>query len=240
LKQPENDIFYYQLKNLIAEFSDRFAPNEMHEFYFFAINHCIRRLNDGSVEFGIEAFRLYQTALEAGFLFKDGNLSRFTFHNIVATGLRVGETDRVRDFIQNYQQHLEIKYRDSSVSFNLARLEFAEEKYGQVLQLLQNANYRDPLLNLAAKILLMKTFYTLGELDSLHSHLEAMRNYINRSEVIGYHRVNYLNIIKFMEKVLKINPLDKKKRENLKSKIQNAPILSEREWLLQCVGTLTF
>jgi tetratricopeptide (TPR) repeat protein len=150
----------------------------------------------------------------------------------VAAGLQAGEPDWVNEFIHHYKNALERPYRESSFSFNLARLEYARRRYDAVLELLQKANYHDPLLNLAAKTLLLKTWYELGEYDLLQSHLDAMRNYIRRKRVIGYHKTNYLNIVKYTEKLLKINLLNPKETAELKAGIHNEEILTEREWLL--------
>ena len=235
LTKPEGDAHYHEFKKLIGDFAPAFLPDEMRECYLFAINHCVRRLNEGITAFGLEALELYRKALSGGFLFENGFLSRFTFHNIVAAGLRSGELEWVEKFIHEFKDRLEKKYRESSVSFNLARLEQAHGRHGSVLQLLQNANYRDPLLHLPAKVLLLKTCHEIGATDLMLAHLDAMRNYINRSEVIGYHRTNYLNIVRFLEKVLQTNHLDKKAVEKLRAQIEREKVLTERAWLLECL-----
>lgn len=125
----------------------------------FAINHCIRRANSGAREMEHELLNLYRRALDAGSLFENGVLSRFTYHNIAATGLRCGELDWAETFIHRYNDRLERQYRESSLSFNLARLEYARRRFDSVLTLLQKANYNDPLLHLAAKTLLLKTYF---------------------------------------------------------------------------------
>lgn len=232
LTTPQDDTLYHTFSALIQAHTEAFAADEMREFYLFAINHCIRRLNEGNSLFGTEVLKLYRTALEHGFLFENGVLSRFTYHNIVAAGLRADELDWVGEFIEKYKSNLERKYRESSFSFNLARLELAQGRFDSVQALLQNANYRDPLLNLAAKTLLMKTYHSLGEFDLLQSHLDAMRNYIHRKDVIGYHRKNYLNIVRYMEKVLALNSADKKAKTQLREQIEKEAVLTERLWFL--------
>ncbi|HRI60281.1 MAG TPA: hypothetical protein PK228_11175, partial [Saprospiraceae bacterium] len=139
----------------------------------------------------------------------------------------------VRYFIGEYKNKLEKTYRESAFSYNLARLEYESGHYGYVLELLQKANYRDPLLNLAAKTLLLKTYYDMGEHDLLQSHLDAMRNYIHRKRVIGYHRTNYLNIIRFTEKVMRLNTVDKKELEALRQAIGQEEVLTEKNFFLK-------
>lgn len=236
LSYPEEDTYYQVFKQKLAEVASAFPAEEMREFYMFSINLCIRRANSGEREMEQEILKLYRMALEAGYLFENGILSRFTYHNIVAAGLRCGELDWVEGFIRQYSSMLERKYRDSSMSFNLARLHYAQNHFDSVLQLLQKANYQDPLLNLAAKTLLLKTYFSLGEHDLLLSHLDAMRNYIHRKKVIGYHRNNYQNIIRFTERLLQLQPSDRPARATLQQDIEKETVLTEKTWLLSCLS----
>lgn len=236
LKQPEEESHFQAFKQLLLEASDRFGKVEMWDLYLFAINYCIRSLNAGLKRFFKEALDLYKSGLNTGHLLENGVLSRFTYHNIVAAGLQTGDLGWVDFFIHEYKNSLERSYRESSFSFSLARLEFARRRYDVVLELLQKANYRDPLLNLAAKSLLLKTWYELGELDLLQSHLDAMRNYIHRKRVIGYHRTNYLNIVRYTDKLLRLNWNSKKEVEGLKNELEKEEVLTEKEWLLGQVG----
>jgi hypothetical protein len=98
--------------------------------------------------------------------------------------------------------------------------------------LLQHANYRDILLNLSAKTLLIKTYYELDEFDALTSSLDAMRNYIRRKRVIGYHRTNYLNIVKYMEKLVSLNLSDRAAVERFRTALKEEVILSEKAFFL--------
>ena len=236
LSYPEEDTYYQAYKQKLKAVETAFPAHEMREFYMFSINLSIRRANRGERNMEQEVLRLYRQALEAGYLFENGILSRFTYHNIVAAGLRCGEMDWVEEFIRLYSPMLERKYRDSSMSFNLARLHYARNRFDSVLSLLQKANYRDPLFSLAAKTLLLKTYYVLGEYDLLLSHLDAMRNYIHRKKVIGYHRTNYLNIIRYTERLLYPDSLDRQAKNTLLKEIEKEQVLTEKEWLLGCLG----
>jgi hypothetical protein len=192
-----------------------------------------RGLNAGNNRFFREAFDLYRAGLEEKHLLEDGMVSRFTYHNVVAIGLWLGELEWVRYFIGEYKNRLEKRYRESSFSYNLARLEYESGHHGYVLELLQKANYRDPLLNLAAKTLLLKTYIDLHEFDLLQSHLDAMRNYIHRKRVIGYHRTNYLNIIRFAEKAMRLSVGDKKETAALREAVQQEKVLTEKAFFLK-------
>lgn len=228
LRNPGEEIHFQRFKQLLLGQSGLFFEEEMNGLFILAVNYCVRRINAGEGRFFAEALDLYKEGLSKQYLLENGVLSRFTYHNIVAAGLHTGELDWVHFFIHEYKNRLEKQYRDSSFSFNLARLEYARRRYELVLELLQRANYRDPLLNLAAKTLLLKTYYDLDEIETLESHLDAMRNYIHRKRVLGYHRTNYLNIIRYTEKLIRLNPNDKNAVYMLRQEIEQETVLTEK------------
>lgn len=236
LRKPSEEVHFQRFKSILFDDGERFSSEELHGLFILAINYCVRRLNAGDAKYYREALELYQEGLSKNHLLEDGVLSRFTYHNIVAVGLQVGELDWVRYFINEYKNRLERRYRESVFSFNLARLAYAERKLGHVLELLQKANYRDPLHNLAAKTLLLKTYFDLGELDSLQSLLDAMRNYIQRKRVLGYHRTNYLNIIRYAEKLLRLAPNDRSAAMALREAIEKEEVLTEKAFFLGLVN----
>ncbi|MCB0560120.1 MAG: hypothetical protein KDD09_14300, partial [Phaeodactylibacter sp.] len=108
-------------------------------------------------------------------------------------------------------------------------------QYGKALEYLQRSEYQDLLLNLAAKTLMIKAFYELEEFDTLESHLEAMKVFLRRKDIIGYHRRNYRNIIRYTQKLLHLNWNDRGEVEGLRKTIEAEEVLTERAWLLEQV-----
>jgi hypothetical protein len=235
MRFPENEQHFQQFKHSLLNDRGIFSGEEMHGLFIWAANYCIRRLNAGEKRYFQEVLDLYKPGLESGYLLENGVLPRYTYHNVVAAGLHTGDHEWVNYFIHYYKNALEKPYRESAFSFNLARLEFARKNYGAVLDLLQKANYRDVLVNLATKTLLLKTYYALDEFDLLESHLDAMHNYITRKRVIGYHRANYLNIIRYATRLLSLNFSSKTEVEKLRAAVMAEEHLSEKEWLLTMI-----
>ena len=80
---------------------------------------------------------------------------------------------------------------------------------------------------------LIKMFYEESEFDALESLLESMRTYLQRKDVIGYHKSNYKNIIKYTKKLINSFAYSKQKKLDLKDEITNANPLTEKSWLLE-------
>lgn len=233
MRYPDQEVHFQHFKQALLGSSGQFAEDEVHGLFIWAINYCVRRINAGQRGYFAEALDLYKAGLESRILLDNGVLSRFTYHNVVAAGLHTGDHDWVLQFIHQYKNDLEKPYRESAFSFNLARLEFARKRYHEVLNLLQKANYRDVLVNLSIKTLLLKTWYELDEHDLLQSHLDAMQNYIRRKRVLGYHRANYLNILKYTTRLLTVRFDRSDDLRQLREQVQQEPYLTEKEWLLE-------
>ena len=232
LANPQEEQYFFAFRAHLFENEQLFQAEELRDLYLLAINYCIRRLNQGEMQYAKEGLDWYKRGLASGGLLTDGILSRFTYRNIVAMGLKVGDFEWVQSFIYEYKPLLEKQHRESMFTFNLAKLAYHRKQYQEALNLLRKAKYKDLLLNLAAKTLLLKTYYELEEWDMLESHLEAMQNYLRRKKVMGYHQTNYKNLIHYTKKLVSVSPYNKTAKEGLEKRLGNEEILTEREWLL--------
>ena len=198
-----------------------------------ALNFCINRCNSGIDIYWQKVFLLYQLGFEKKILLEDGLISGRTFTNAVWSGLKLREFDWAEDFISKNQQFIEEKNRTSVVHFNRSRLHFERGEYNQAMQLMLGFEYDDLLWNLIAKTMLLKIYYEQGFYDALESHLEAMRAYLQRKEILGYHKANYKNILSLTRKLLHLNPFSLPQKEKIKKLVAETNPLTEREWLLR-------
>lgn len=233
LANPQEEAYFLTFRAHLFENEHLFQAEELRDLYLLAINYCIRRLNQGEMQYAKEGLNWYKRGLASGGLLTDGVLSRFTYRNIVAMGLKVGDFEWVQSFIYEYKALLEKQHRESMFTFNLAKLAYHRKQYPNALTLLRKSKYKDLLLNLAAKTLLLKTYYELEEWDMLESHLEAMQNYLRRKKVMGYHQTNYKNLIHYTKKLVSISPFNKTAKQNLERRLSSEEILTEKEWLLE-------
>jgi hypothetical protein len=225
--------FYHRFRQLLVEHAELFPKEELRDLLLIAINYAVRQVNSGNQSYYEEINKLYKLGLSSDSLLDEGRLSRFTYQNIVIAALRTQDFEWAEDFLYQYRSALGRTYRDAVFSYGKAQLAYYTQQFGQALELLQKANYRDPLHNLGAKTLLLKIYYETDETETLLSHLDAMEQYIRRKTVIGYHRTNYLNIVKYTRALASLNPYDKEARVQLFHQMQKEEVLTEREWLTE-------
>ena len=223
---------FRRFRTLLEENSGTFTREEISDLWLFALNYCIKQLNTGSRPFGQEALELYQLGIEREILLENGVLGRFTYKNTVALALLYGQYDWAQAFIHRYQSMLEAGFRENFYHYNLARYFFSVKNYGRAMELLVKVDDSDLLLNLDSKLMLLKMYYELGEMDALESLLASMNAYICRRKELGYHQTHYLGIIRFTKKLMALRPGDAMAAAALRASIEAAAGLPEKEWLL--------
>lgn len=233
LSDVENEDNFRRLKTLIGEKSQLFSPAENRDLYLSAINFCLRRHNRGErPAYTREALELYRAALEKGFLFENGLLQKFTFNNILRLACSAGERDWARQFLDDYRQYLPAEDRDNIFRFNLACWHYLGREYVRVPGLLQTFDFSDRDTQLAARQMLLRSYFELQEWQALDSLLKSFYTFLRRRHDIGYQRLMYLNLIKFTRKLVG-GRLTRRKAADLAGRIRVEAYVAEREWLLE-------
>lgn len=235
LTASETEPYFDSFRSLLMLHREFLPADEQRDLYLLAINYCIRKINQQQPGYYIQAFSLYKSALEAGLLLENGFLSPFAFNNIVAIALKVGETDWAEQFIFMYAPYLEGRHRDTNMKLNLARVSYLKKDYRAAMLHLQEADYKDLINNLIAKTLLLKIYYETDEYDALNAHLQSMQRFIGRQRVIGYHRDNYLNIIRYTRRLLQLKLSDTGEVCSFRNQIDAATPLTEKDWFLEMI-----
>jgi hypothetical protein len=223
---------FQSLKDFIVEKGGIFPQTEIRDLTLVAINFCIKKLNSGEREYEQQALDLYKNGLKTGSFLESGELSTYTYTNVMLLAVKKGEFEWAEQFLQDFKKYLPARERENLFKYNLAMFYFRRNDYPKAMQLLQEVTLKDVLHNLDARRVLMRIYYELGEFDALDSLLESFKIFLHRQKDLSYHRQSYLNLIKFVKKLLQTNLSDKKEREILRGLIESTTELTERDWLL--------
>lgn len=235
LASPEKTANFFAFNELLLTQGAFFPADEIRDLYLLGINYCIKKHNSGERDFLKFEFILYQEGLKSKYLYINNFITKFTYRNVITLALTLQEYDWAENFINEYKNELNPQEREDNFRHNLARLAYERKQYDVVLHLLQQADYEDVLMNIAAKAFLLRSLYENKAYDALDSHLEAMRTYIRRKTQLGYHQENYLNLIKYTKKLLLLPPNPTDFLQALKNEIQETKTLAEKKWLLEKV-----
>ncbi|MCB0642207.1 MAG: hypothetical protein KDC44_11230, partial [Phaeodactylibacter sp.] len=255
-QKPAVAVHYrmYQLLNENPEFGfdevaaalesqlDFFPKEEQQNLFNQLQNYCIERINKGHRLYLRKAFETYQTQLDKGLLLLNDQLPEWHYKNIVTIALRLDEKEWTRQFIESYKDLLPVEVADNAYRFNLASYYYSIDQLEMVLELLAQVEYSDVRYYIAAKALLLRTYYDLGEHDPLISLSEAFKQFLIRNKVMNDYRVTaFKNLLSFTQKAMllkaQIDYKDtaqiQKGLDQLQTQVDRTEALINREWLLQ-------
>lgn len=238
LADGDNVVACQQLKATFLEHWDLFEIEELRDFYLITINFFIKYLNRGDTSFIGEIFDLYQSGLERKVWVQQGQLSRFTYKNIVAIGISCKAYDWVANFIEGYVSYLPTAHQSTYQAYNQAKLYYEIKAYKKAMVYLKHLEPQDRELVIDSKVILLKIYYELEEYDALEALLESFQVYIKRDkELSTYLKKSYATLIRYVRKLQQHNFYDVAIRQALTKAIEEEPQLPARQWLLEQLGT---
>ena len=232
LADPDNEQHFKNLKESLITKSEKISHDELKDMYTIAINYCIKKLNTGHMSYLNEALDIYKLGLAKDIFLDNETLSPFTYKNITSAALRLGEMEWTLEFIQQYKERLPSAQRDEFYAFCLGKYYTATKASDKVTDCLHNKEFTDLFTNLDAKVMLIKAYYELQSYSLVDSLLDNFRHWMQRKEVLGYHKSNYSNFIKAVKYLLKSQHANNQIRSEIETKIKQFNILTERDWLL--------
>lgn len=222
---------FSELKLDLKNYEQKVAQTELRDLYTYAINFCIKRLNEGESDYATEVFELYQNSLDSKALYVADKLSPFTYKNIVSAGILTRQFQWAKEFVVSYKMDLPTVDRESFYSFNLARVYFEQGDYSETLDVLRNARIKDVLTRMSSRVLEIKAFIEMDEFDLVDSLVTNLNQMIRRNKTLTYHRENYRNFGNLVKRYMQVNPYDKKDVSKLLQSITDTSSLVEKKWL---------
>lgn len=233
LTESENIQHFKKLQRELITNVHLFSKEEMRDIYVLATNIGIRFINKDKHEQMSETLELYKTGLSKGILLTNDRISRFTYKNAIAIGLRLQQFEWAEQFIETYKEKLDPIYQEETYHYNLAKLNYSTKKYDTALQLLMTTALSDDVyVNLDTKILLAKVYYELNDLDAFDALITSFQTFIRRKQGISYQRINYQNFINCLRKLATLNQYDKQAKRSLNEEIKTIHPLPEKYWFL--------
>ena len=146
MHDEDHAFFFEELRKGIDRFRSCFPHSEMRDIFIIALNYATRQMNRGHELFIDHSFALYKSGLENGLLLENGQISKFSFSNLVFIGLSLHEFDWVEQFISDYYELLPIKDRSNTYLLTSASLKYHQKAFGDALVLLNQFDPKDPLM----------------------------------------------------------------------------------------------
>ncbi len=231
-KNADETSYFNEFKKMLFKNGRFMSQEELFDFYVLAFNLCIYNVNRGNLEYLEEFLKLVNEGIKNKALLIDDSIPYGTYRNIVYAGLKLKRFSWAEEFIYKYKDNLNSEYKEQIFNLNMARFSYEKKDYEKAIFYLQDAETEDKLNNLAGRLILLKIYYETKAEKALDSFLHTFRMYLIRRKELTYHKKRYLKIIRFTEKLMKVNPYDKAAVQKLKDKIETEENFPEKDWLL--------
>jgi len=236
IASKDNESYFSKLREAIRKFQQYFPPTEMRDIYTVAINYSIRKLNTGNQLFIREAFELYQLSLAQGFLVEEGIMQDSTYINLTSLACKQTKYQWAIDFITTYRKDLKLTSQVPLYHFCLGRIYYEQGSLEDSLKQLIKVDAKASYIFLGARVLQLKIYYELNEIDPLESLIESIRVYLQRSKDLAYRKVHYSNIITFTKLLLQMPAMSKEEKMVFRDRVRAAETFGEKDWFLEKIG----
>ena len=234
-EEDKEDRFFYDFKKLLDEHISKIGVAELSSIFQYGINYCVQQIRSAKPHFIEEALNFYLRGLESGVLLQKGEISPWDFKNIIRLGLNLKRYDWTENFIQTYSEKLPAQFQQDALNYNMADLYYYKGEWNKTIELLNNVSFTDLSYRLGTRFLLCKIYYETNAENALLSMLAAFRIFLKRDRKMATDlKKSYLNLLKYINLLLKVK--NKKELENMKTEIENLPLLVERTWLLKMLA----
>ena len=230
--EEEHEYYFDQLRAEISIHANSFSEGEIRDIFIIALNYCTRQMNLGFENYTSEAFKLYKTGIEQGYLIENNQISQFTFNNISTLGIILNEFEWVEQFIENHHQLLPRKNRRNTYNLIRASISYHQKNYDEALTLLNTFNTNDTILELRMRNLRLKIYFEIEAFELLDSHIKSMLAYLNRKEVANRQKKPFQLFLNLTSKLVRMKTGDPFNKEGFYQDLNRLNVTPLKNWLL--------
>ena len=128
--------------------------------------------------------------------------------------------------------------RTTIYNFNLAKIYKEQGNFNQALYLLNTSVFKDPLIELNARVEMIKIYFEIKEERLMHNQIIATQNLIKRSKKLGYHKEYYNNFLNAAHRLYLTKKLTTLDKEAWLQSIKGNNHLIEKGWLYSMVDKI--
>lgn len=231
LTDSSNEKNFNRLRELLIKHSHLFPVTELKDMYQYVKNYCVKKINQGNTNFVKTLFEIYKTMLADKRLMNADYLSQWEYKNMVSIALRLNEKSWCRNFIHKYINYLPPAERKNALAYNLAYWYFMNVDFKKAIRQLQDVVFTDVFYQLDARVILLKAYYELDEVETFFYHASAFRLFLLRNRSISdYQRTINRNLIKFLTRLVRAGTSNSK-LQKLKQEIALEKNVADLNWL---------
>jgi len=233
-----DEVYYREFKKSLNRFSNELSPTDNHFLYGRLVSYCTLKDNSQSQEnsyYQNELFNLYSVILENKYYLSETStyIQLDDFRNILIIALRLNKIKWAENFIFDYGNQLNPKYKADVVNYSYGMLYFETGAYEDSLGYLAKINPDEFVFRLDYRVLMLKIYYEQKAYDSAFSMMRSYKKYVAENEMVNTNlRTVHNNFIKVVTKLLNYQRgTNKTDLITVMMHIEKSKLLLQKAWL---------
>jgi hypothetical protein len=243
--EDKSDINFIKAREYFKLHFSTFTQPDKKNIYSVMQVYYANKIESGEISYNRKMLDLLLEMLEYNVIShnKKNFINLNLYRNILILCFKLGETAKLKKFVSEYLQFVRAESRETISAYSSAHTNFMDGNYEEALVMCHKVNYKDLLIatneNLYFKIdiktLIMKCLYESNSFESLISHIETFRQFLNNSRLIKESsRKNHSLSLSIVRDMLKLKlEFDEYKLLNLKKEVTASKEIFGREWILK-------
>lgn len=232
LADKDKDQYFLIVNQLIQANADLFSVNYLKEVYVRLMNFCIRKINQGAVQYAPKYLEYIDFLIAKGLFLESGKLSTMRYKNCIAMSLVAKDIAWAERFLESHLDHLDYSTKESAYRFNKAQILFFKKAYQACEESLLHFHSFDMYYKISYDKLMLKLYYYQveeGRFDVTYyiKKIESLRKFISIQRKLSEEKKS--NVTIFTHAVSKIVKGKKIDVERLLGKISITDFLWLRE-----------
>lgn len=237
-KHPDEEGYFHEYQKMLQLHEKDFDFERGRELYLIALNYSIRKINQNQRAYFQKTLELFQHCIDNGWILDYGIMSSLTYKNIIVLCIRMNDLSLAESLLEKYINLVDLRERNMIYQFCLAKIHKEKGDYQNALYLLNTSIFKDPLIELNARIEMIKIYYEILEHELMTNQIQSTRNLMRRSKKLGYHKEYYGNFLQHAHRLLSAFMLSKKEKEEWLKSITGDARLIEKTWLYNMVNAI--
>jgi hypothetical protein len=234
MMHPENSRYFNDLKNFILKNISLLNSRELELAYYSICNYCFNKIALNEPAYFTKLYEVYKVFESAGYYRGLKNLQHIDFASIIMAALEVPDTDWAENFLNNYSDKLLKDFKEDTLKLTSAKISYCRGRYEKAAELASSVDYRNSFLYIHSKLILIQSYYELGNTEGIAFLIDSMKHYLRRhKKILNVHYFRYLSFLNYLTKLIRLDVIKKLQLRQMIKELQEENNIANKKWLLE-------
>jgi hypothetical protein len=186
VSDPSAESYYWKVKSLVNTNKNLINRNEIINIYLTFNAFCVAKIREGNTSYEKELFYLFKEMVKDKLYLGEGEkyMHLTIFNNIVSLGLKIGELEWTKSFIDKYSEDLLPEFKDTMFNYSYSQYYFRQKEYEKALEHIKKVNFENYYIKNGVRFLLLKIYFELGYTESFISLCDSIKHYLAKDKLL--------------------------------------------------------